>query len=373
MINEDNIEYSINYIRSKRKEISIIATTDIKDILNLRKEQFNMSYDDLRKFSEYSLEDIIEESEQLYNKIAEEFLNLLSRDVREKLQDIYIGVMPTNNTNASTFKMPNGKPIITIDMQLMTAIQQYNEARMLFGKLINYNKEKAEDLLISSYKEIVKCFKYHNYLPKMSFLPNILTKEEIGLVIVTTYIQEMFIIAHEYAHIYLGHLDSVKNINLSYNNEQVNLDKYITNQKLELDADIQALKWIIEITKNKDIKNSQMFKIIEGQLHIMVEVLVLLHLVEVNTNMYKDINSNLCNHLTVEEYQSRFYNVITEWIGVVNKNNINNKISHPSAMVRMMNLLLEVYNNLDKSNFNQIKSYLDNCINYESFRFDKII
>ncbi|SDH03583.1 hypothetical protein [Desulfosporosinus hippei] len=349
------MEDSIKYFRELQRNCSSQLYGNLEEVLMYRKKQLNLNDKKLKKIvKKFKNRSFLKYEEKLYNqKIAKPFLDVLPLEVSEKLRDVYIGILPTYKINASATKAPHGKPIIKLHCQLMTAIAHYNETQMLYGE-ISKNSEANDDFLCKSYLEICNCFIYQPYLPKMSLLPPLLNQEKLQLVYRKTFLHELFIIAHEYAHIYLGHLE-------------IKTEDKTLMQKCELDADLQAVKWIFEAINNKKMKGFQSLPY-----YFAIEIFVLFHILEVNSSTYNDdkIITDLHKKLTPEEYCMRKMNLINEYINLINKDLITNDHDHPKAVVRLVNILVNTKDLIDEEGQRFLLGMLHNVVYYETFKLN---
>ena len=90
---------------------------------------------------------------------------------------------------------------------------------------------------------------------------------------------EQFIIAHELAHIYLSHHSSL-NEDLNFVKSEFWDTYYAQNnyQEMEFDADIQAVKWLLNFSKSPYIHSP-----VQEKLLLFTEIFCILNLIECNT------------------------------------------------------------------------------------------
>lgn len=366
------MEESIRYVRELQSKYSSQLFLDIGgivDILKYRKKELNITDKEIKKFlKKISKGSFIKSLEKIYNKhIAEHFLSTLPNEVKEKLKDVYIGILPTYKINACTFKGPNNKPIIILHSQLQAAISQYNEVQFIFGKKFKINEEEACEFLYKSYSEISTCFLYSDFAPKMSLLPAILNTAEYNLMIQKTFLQELFIIAHEYAHIYLGHLDKIETKNLLEDGTMIN--EYVKSQKMELEADLQAMKWILNCTKSNKLDNTLLYGISTTP-QLAIEVFMLFHMLEVNTNRYSNIISNSNKKSELGYLAMRLADLGKQADDLLSNDIIHDNYEHPTALVRMFSIIAKTFDSFDETQKKFLMSMLKNALFYESFKFE---
>lgn len=302
---------------------------------NLPKERYkDIDYEKIKLISSNMCE-----QDKFYNQLGKILLSNLSHEVEEKLKDVYIGVLPTYRINACTMADKNlDMPVIVINTQLMAAISQYCEAQLIFGKKSIKNEDEAVEWFKREIAKIVDCFIYSQYAIKLELLPNILEKEELELLASYTLIQELFIIAHEYAHIYLGHL-SIGSIEKTCIADSESKDKSINiynyDLKKELDADLLALKWIVEATeKSKEWP----FNLFEDAIYLIIESFQLFHVVDVTLGKWD------CYFNKEEDMEKVIYERLKE-IGeevermITGKTKYNN--THPKTAERICFLVMK--------------------------------
>lgn len=368
------MEESIKYVRKLQREFSSQLSGSIEDVLKYRKKQFNLNEKEINKLAKkFKNRSFLKYQEKMYNqRIAKPFIEALPDDVREKLKDVYIGILPTYKINASVLKGPNDKPIIILHSQLLTAISHYNETQLLYGKKIKKSEKQAVDFLVNSYSEISKCFVYSNYAPRMSMLPTKLNMQELSYAYQKTILQELFIIAHECAHVYLGHLNKIETKKLPFSKKNTEIDEYIKRQKFELEADLQAIKWIVEISNNKKINNTLFFLLNETP-YIAIEIFMLFHMLEVNKDGNESIIPNIDRKLDIKEMLIRQVEVFKEVDDLISKDIINDINDHPKAIVRMVHAICNTVNLFDKKGQELLLGMLDDSVYYETFKFNSLI
>jgi len=365
----------LDYLRSLQSNFNHMTLGDVGDIINYRKDQL--------KLSDKSIDAILNSlsqstpmvfMENFYKEdLIDPILELLPAEVKVRLENVVVGFLPTYRINASAIKCPNGKPLVILHTQLLAAISHYNEAQYISGTLMSSSDEKlqieGERLLIESYQEIVKCFRYHAYAPKMSILPNTLDKIEHRVVLDKTLLHELFIILHEFAHIYLGHLDR-NFLNKEYCFGQIsNIQEYVRTQQMELDADLQAANWMIEVSKNPNIIAYPMLTMLKLAPYIAFECFMMMHFLEINANRNRfEIGSGIERAIDREEATRRIIQTVLE-LEELEKGTVSNieLFSHPKALIRLMNVILNLSGKFDKDINNFLFEMIYNAVYFESF------
>ncbi len=267
---------------------------------------------------------IIEDKELInrMDKYVYEFLfapiyNLLNENELKRLKNMVVDSVSIPKINASTFKTDENEYLIIITDRLMALLHTWNEIQIRISMLEDISKEYASKVLapiIDSY-----------LTPNSNYALPVFSLEEIPLkylelATIKTIMQEKFVLAHELAHIYLGHLEDVKGVS-SFVSDFSLSSFYENPEKIEkeFEADVQAVKWLSRID-GADIA-----------LTMYIEALVVFHYIECNVGFP------------------------------------SSESSHPASLLRLVNLNKEC-----KKYFAKCKYSLDemifNCLNIESFK-----
>lgn len=364
-----NIQMNFIDQYSKRFKINH-SNRDLKEIVETRKGQFTP--DEVERAKKIFDGNYQEEIEKEYIKnIINPFIETLPEKEKKIVKQVQIKILPTFEMNASAIKGPNGEFIIILHQQLITALGHYNEAQMICGqlKLSGANDQKIASFLVESHKEIIKCYKYKDYLPKFSQLPVILTRELYIASMEKSLIQELFLVAHEFAHIYLGHLSETEEKTIHFQGEEnIQVEEYVKSQLQELEADALALKWIVNAFKKEKLtllsnvanKNAPYYA---------VELFMFLHMIEVNTNRYANYNKNasLYKELTLSDISNRLIDITIELDKLVSDNLVGQNLKHPYASLRMLNVIAKTQSELDENEQKNLLEMLRDMLFYETF------
>lgn len=279
---------SIAYLRLLQNNVKPRVAPPIEEILKLRSQQFNINIEDMRRILDNYDIFSLEGQEKFYRDfLIDPFLHMLPAEVNIGLNNIYIGILPTFNPNAFAVQVPDDGPLIILHTELLAAVSYYNELQILAGKHFLKNEiEAGLSLLKSGHQFVVDCFREDRPI-NYPILPPVLTEKELLTVQLKTLVNESFIIAHEFAHIYLGHLGKSGTGLMGIKDKKVAVNIYNVDQQMELDADVQSVKWLAYLG-NKDVKHGALF--LPFSVGIAVEVLMLIHIVEVN--LPRDINTS---------------------------------------------------------------------------------
>ncbi|MBA7703245.1 hypothetical protein ES703_112027 [subsurface metagenome] len=268
---------AIEYLRSLQNRVRTKAGP-IDRIVKPRSQQmggYQAIYRALAKFPVFTLE---QREKFLKQTLITPFLVTLPDEIKKSLEGVYVGLLPTYDPNACAIHVPNNGPLVVLHTELLAALSFYNELQLLAGKLLMDNDLKsAKKLLNQGHRFIVDCFR-EDRLKNYPLLPPTLTEEELYFVQLKTAANELFVVAHEFAHIYLGHLSTYMSVPIQKN--QVTLHKFTRNQQMELDADVQAVRWLVNLYK-KDMKETTI-QLLSRSVSLAIEVFMLFHIVEVN-------------------------------------------------------------------------------------------
>ncbi|MGE7843645.1 hypothetical protein ACQKNX_23050 [Lysinibacillus sp. NPDC093712] len=358
-------QYSKNFIKNH-------TFLDVSDIVEYRKDQYTAEEIERAMKLAGGKTDFKKMNEEFIKTVIRPFIETLPEKEKMVLKDVQIEVLPTFEINASAVKGPDGKYVVVLHHQLLSALSNYNEAQFLSGLLMSSGTEKqlkqGFELLIDANKEIMKCYKYKKYLPTFSRLPAILPRDFYLKSLEKTLIQELFLVAHEYAHIYLGHLSETEKGPSNVQDDKFQAEQNVKRQRQELEADALALKWIINAFKKE--KHTLIFGIPNQEaIFYAAEVFMFLHIIEVNTNGYPEItkNSSLNNPLTTPEVLKRLLDLSLQLDQIKSGQLADSKRKHPLASIRLLSVIAVTQELLEKSEGSRIMDMLKDMVFYETF------
>lgn len=257
-----------------------ISPRDYTKILEHRKNQYDRNI-------ELESQDIIaiDTLERFLRKdMIDPLLEIIDDKTTAILKDINFKLLPSNNPNAYAFFNDETGSTIILNSLLLGAISFYNEVQIIGA---NYLKETNDQdgfykFVRHGHKYLIECFLKGTNLP---LPPAVLSKKEFALSNFKTLSQELFIVAHELAHIYLGHVNKNNLIPITVKFDGNDKKVYTLNlsQEMELEADEQATNWLVK-AQSKNLQNDS-FKLINGNIGLSIEVFILLHIIEVNTEI----------------------------------------------------------------------------------------
>lgn len=367
----------IEYLRSLQNSYKTVNSNDYEEILTYRKIQFGLSNDDISAFLEkYKSINMLEFYESfLREDIIEPFLGALPVEISSKFNDIYVGILPTFKVNASVIKCPNGKPLVVLHEQLLTLLQHYNESQFLAGNLLNSQNKSdqilGEQLLSDVCKDMVKCFKYHHYLPKLTKLPSTLSPTHYKMSLMKTIIHELFIILHEFSHIYLDHPYEIKHNIFSFSSISNSVEEYVRRQQFELEADLQAIKWLIEVSKSKKLSSNPLFHYVNTAPCMALEVFMLFHIFDISTNRQPQ---NIIPNFGEDEnnINAIILNMVKEADNLISNNETSDTYSHPKASTRLINAAAYTFEYFDKPDQDFLLGMLRDMAFYKTFEFNPL-
>ena len=286
--------HRIPYHGSKQEQLSI------NEFSKLRRKQLS----NLPGISETEDEDrndkhdVCAEQTFYFQKIWGEILPCLPAEVADVVQGVQIGVLPSRTVNAGVMLTPYGTPIIIVDSGLLAMISFFTEVNAI-GSLIIKDEDERSNYLAWHYRWILE---YYENRGEMSFpKPRPEHKLELHhawMLQMQNICCEIFLICHEIAHIYLGHLDDSSASKLMMPSSSVRSQEneseaqvYNHSQHEEFLADIVGY----EIYMNILPRHPSLGKVDSGTQLPRTECLMifhLMHLVENNSRKFRDITSH---------------------------------------------------------------------------------
>lgn len=321
------------YLRSLRENVKPRVPAPIEQILERRSRQLNIEKEEARailtKYDGLSFDGL---EMFLKDVLIEPFLDILPPQVSQELRSVPMGVLPTFNPNALAIQVPGNGPLIVLHSELLAAVSFYNELQLLAGRLLSKQKiGEAVQLLHSGHGFVVGCFGMERSL-NYPILPDLPSSTDYDRVQMKTLANELFIIAHEFAHVHLGHLRGLATMPLVTRDNSVVVNVYNRNQQMELDADVQAVEWLARLRGRGTQKGALALPSVS--VAMAVEVLMLVHVVEVN----------------------------------IPRN--TRQSSHPPAIQRLQHILNDCPDILETDDKEFIADMMNDALDTESFRTD---
>lgn len=190
---------------------------------------------------------------------------------RDRLEHTIVVTIPLSSINARTYKADNSEYLIAVNDRLLALIFSWGELQIMPF----LSPENNPDRFAQIFAPVIDCFLTPNSgsaLPIFSFEQ--IPEEFVPVLVLKAQCAERFIVAHELAHIVLGHLENAKDLSFHEDSYSFNAESYNIEQQKEFDADIQAVRWMKKCFESQCISNELMF--------FCVEVFVLFHYIESN-------------------------------------------------------------------------------------------
>ena len=165
----------------------------------------------------------------------------------------------------------------------MAAISFYNEIQLIAGRMADGGRiEEALGLLHSGHRFIVECFtpgRTANY----PLLNVELSESDFGQIQMKTMANELFVIAHEFAHVFLGHLARTEERPLVAGDGTLEVTAYALSRDMEYEADEQAVRWIAALPGTASGEPG--LALATASTSMAVEVLMMVHTLDVNSRV----------------------------------------------------------------------------------------
>jgi hypothetical protein len=204
------------------------------------------------------------------------FLSTLPSADRELLNEVTFGFLPITDPNAWALCTPSGSHLIAFHTELPSVLSFYNESGRVMSHYAERDPDKSHKIHIAAMNFIVEVFRNPNHGPYPVF-PFVLDKHEMWIVWLQSFAHELFVLAHELAHVSLGHTAEFIAAPLALTEGKTVVQKADWKQQQELDADAKAVEWLYGLDKNSDDE----FLSFAAQCPVLcVEVLVLFHFIE---------------------------------------------------------------------------------------------
>lgn len=268
----DKMKTSIDYINKKKSE------------LNWHDNEYKLKFKYLSKKHPFLFKDVMPPS-KIFNDlriahfrltIVEPLLNELPNHESKKLENIWVDMFPLLTPNARCFKIPDADiPIVVIHDSIIGLLSYYPEIQYIFARLYIMNKKVGDIFLSYSFQKILDFFtKKTGNLPLFD-----LNAEVKYMLTMKACAQELFLVAHEFSHIILDHLENYRTFYISHENKKINFEEYSLRKKMEFEADIQAVKWL-NIFKTKALKSESLKFAMD--IRFPLEIFALFHTIETN-------------------------------------------------------------------------------------------
>lgn len=185
--------------------------------------------------------------------IVSPLLAALPSDVVSTLNHIPVIVLPIRVVNAHTFRAPSGEPLVVVDQGFFNMAEYYFD--MLLGSI---NLKRGEDA-VAEKAYINRSIRFIIEYVQDSGTPDFplelveISKLQRALVLASTWGVIAFCVAHELAHIWLGHLKQTARTFINPPEQGSYVDVYQMLQEEELQADQQGCQWYLSFMESVPI------------------------------------------------------------------------------------------------------------------------
>lgn len=210
--------------------------------------------------------------------IIEPFLKSLNLETFEKLKNVVLGTLPKISINAETYIGPYGAPIIVFHDGLIWLIDHFKYIQT-FREEENHS-EFSRKYYLDELRKLQLIYlangKQNEKLTRIQLSLESLTKSTIQVQFI-----KLFVFAHEFAHIYLHHLERNGKNELKKLSREIlkEAQNYNLDQVMEFEADELAYNWFeIFLKSESDLVNFAKEKQIDFIKILPFELLYILNL-----------------------------------------------------------------------------------------------
>ncbi len=217
----------------------------------------------------------IEAHEEWFKRaLVEPLIYSVPRPLNVDLSAVVVGLMPTYDPNAWSLKTPDGDDLIVVHTELLSALSFYNEVQLTYLFLRDENTKEARRIFGQGMEFIRQSF-VDRVPVQYPAIPHELPSHFQQLALMKTMAQELFVIAHEFSHINLGHTAAATET-MSSVIQHRSVEKIGWQHRQELDADFQAFRWLCGLKSS----SRGLVQFVSQAPFLAAEVLVFMHVVE---------------------------------------------------------------------------------------------
>jgi hypothetical protein len=190
----------------------------------------------------------------LENWVITPFFDSLPDDVKLAVKNVPIGILPIRVVNAHTLKAPSGEPLIIMNHGVLMMVSHYFEVLFSMKQIVEESDFlSAHEYLNANYRFIVQYFDKNGEMDFPQKFVKISIKD-LSKALMMTLAVENFIIAHEIAHVYAGHLECgmIKKISTTHQ-DKTELNCYQLSWAQEFEADEYGWIWYQKSWKENDL------------------------------------------------------------------------------------------------------------------------
>ena len=228
--------------------------------------------------------------------IVQPLLKSMPENISSILKTVPVGTLPTMVPNAAAIKCPNGKPVVALDYGLIFLVFHYNE--LLYKAVTSHmaSQEAFTRYFAPKCKFVMEYYNNRNKLLKgitesemINLIDLSISEEDSNKIWSVAFLHLLFIVAHEFAHIYAGHLNETKYLNIVHNNKEENIEFYTKSQQNEFVADKIAKNWLLNCL-NSDTPLSRLINKTNepDDKFTFIGVMSFLHLFDLSNSTHKD-------------------------------------------------------------------------------------
>lgn len=262
---------ALDYLRSLQGDID--KTMEPPEWIKIHREEQLKNDPLLREAYQSTRMSIADFEVHIKNHLVNPILQVMDVSESSKLMSVPVGLLPTFDPNAWALRTPSGEHVVVLHWALLTLVSLYKETQFACFRA----PEQAAIIESQCHDYIACAFNATSVSTVPPPIPFQLSPEDFISAQIMACAGEIFIIAHELAHIVLGHTGQYITIPLKLKGKQEQVEKLNPRQQQELDADCQAIKWICQF----DRKSSN--PIVHFAAHapsLAAEVLMMIHFVE---------------------------------------------------------------------------------------------
>lgn len=232
--------------------------------------------------------------------------NMLCIDVERKFAkgNIFVGEYPSDELNACICFIPEANGYLVLFnsnmmrfllhiIKIMTSFTDFVNGELKIKEKRVFTKEEAVNYI----KETALAYKKTNKFPFVRDVINPDTDKDLwDLQEVLNLSIQKFILAHEFAHCALGHLNNKTTKTMIVPNSSLTLNIILKTHKQEFDADacaaiVPLLHINSNIPKNYDLTKDDLYKYISNLLHIVWGSLFFFSFIEIIDKVFNNVNS----------------------------------------------------------------------------------
>lgn len=237
------------------------------------------------------------------------FIESLPENIAKSLKPIFFATLPIKDPNSQAIRDPHRNTIIIIDNALPKIIYYYIETMHIYSKELTSQFFKAVESMYEDYRLIIKYFRAETD-KKFQIPKRRINTPELHMIVSSTIDLQIFIIAHELAHIFAGHMKETTNTSLkTLQNNDIEVNFFKKSQQQEFEADEIAMSWLISIHKTP--KNEKIFFRQTSPINSL-SIFNLLQLVETNLGVINKYSAHPSAITRIEKLLSLFWNRLSD-------------------------------------------------------------